>query len=71
MGPPIEIPAEVTRVEIRNPNHHLLAAEWTAAHVTVIPRNFSRQLEFAIPAASPGGAPAEFTLRYTVGDIVP
>jgi len=70
-GPSIEIPAEITLLEIQTPNHHALVVEWTSARVTIVPRNFSAQLEFAIAAPSPGGAPAEFTLRYTVGEVVP
>jgi hypothetical protein len=70
-GPPIAIPAEVTRIEIQAPNRHVFTVQWTSAHATIIPRNFSAQVEFAIPAPVPSAAPAEFKMRYTVGDSVP
>jgi hypothetical protein len=70
-GPPIAIPSGIARLEIRTPNRHVLAVEWTSAQATIVPKNFSAQLEFAIPAPPPGAVPAEFILRYTVGDLQP
>jgi Glycosyl hydrolases family 35 len=70
-GKPIMIPAEITRLEIRTSGHSTLAVEWTAARATIVPKNFSAQVEFALPAPLPGDAPAEFTLRYTVGEAGP
>jgi hypothetical protein len=70
-GPRIEIPAEVTKIDIQAPNRHVFTLQWTSAHATIIPRNFSAQLEFTIPAPAPGAAPVEFKMQYTVGDSVP
>ena len=70
-GDPIVIPAEITRLEIRTSGRRTLIVEWTSAHAIIVPKNFSAQVEFAIPAPPPGGAPAEFTLRYTAGEPGP
>lgn len=70
-GQPVIIPAEITRLEIHSTGRTTLTVEWTSARATIVPRNFSAQVEFAIPAPLPGGAPAEFTLRYTVGEPGP
>jgi hypothetical protein len=70
-GKPIRIPAEITRLEIRTSGRSTLRVDWTAARAIIVPRNFSAQVEFALPAPLPGDAPAEFTLRYTVGEAGP
>jgi hypothetical protein len=70
-GEPVMIPAEITRLEIHSSGRTALTVEWTSARATIVPRNFSAQVEFAIPAPLPGVAPAEFTLRYTVGEPGP
>jgi hypothetical protein len=70
-GEPVIIPAEITRLEIRSSGRTTLTVEWTSARATMVPRNFSAQVEFTIPAPLPGAAPAEFTLRYTVGEPSP
>jgi hypothetical protein len=70
-GEPIMIPAEITRLEIHSTGRTTLTVEWAFARATIVPRDFSAQVEFAIPAPSPGTAPAEFTLRYTVGEPGP
>jgi len=62
------IPAEISHLEIQTSGRRTLTVEWTSAHANIVPRNFSAQVEFAIPAPPPGAAPAEFTLRYTVGE---
>jgi hypothetical protein len=66
-GEPILIPADITRIEIQTTARRTLTVEWTSARAIIVPRNFSAQVEFAIPAPMRGAAPAEFTLRYTVG----
>jgi hypothetical protein len=71
LGEPVIIPAEITRLEIHSSGRTTLTVEWTSAHATIVHRNFSAQVEFAIPAPLPGAAPAEFTLRYTVGEPAP
>jgi hypothetical protein len=68
---PIMIPAEITRLQIQTSGRRTLTVEWTSARAIIVPRNFSAQVEFAIPAPPPGVAPAEFTLRYTVGEPGP
>jgi hypothetical protein len=70
-GEPVMIPSEITRLEIHSTGRTTLTVEWTSARATIVPRNFSAQVEFAIPAPLPGAAPAEFTLRYTVGEPGP
>jgi hypothetical protein len=70
-GKPIVIPPEIVRLEVRTSGRSALAVEWMGVHATIVPRNFSAQIEFALPAPLPGAAPAEFTLRYTVGDAKP
>jgi hypothetical protein len=70
-GEPIAIPAEITRLEIQTSGRHTLTVEWTSARAIIVPKNFSAQVEFALPAPLPGAAPAEFTLRYTVGESGP
>ena len=70
-GEPVTIPAEITRLEIQSAGRRTLTVEWTSAHANIVPRNFSAQVEFAIPAPPPGAAPTEFTLRYTVGEPGP
>jgi hypothetical protein len=70
-GEPIMIPAEITRLEIHSSGRTTLTVEWTSARAMIVPRSFSAQVEFAIPAPWPGTAPAEFTLRYTVGEPGP
>jgi hypothetical protein len=68
---PIVIPAEITRLEIQTSGRHTLTVEWTSAHAMIVPKNFSAQVEFALPAPPPGAAPVEFTLRYTIGESGP
>ena len=70
-GEPVIIPAKITRLEIHSTGRTTLTVEWTSARATIVPRNFSAQVEFAIPAPLPGAAPAEFTLRYIVGEPGP
>jgi hypothetical protein len=68
---PIAIPAEITHLEIRAPGRRTFTVEWTSARAIILPKNFSAQVEFALPAPQPGAAPTEFTLRYTVGEPGP
>jgi hypothetical protein len=70
-GGPIVIPAEITRLEIRCAGRSTLTVEWTSAHAIIVPKIFSAQIKFALPAPAPGAAPVEFTLRYTVGASEP
>ena len=70
-GDPIMIPAEITRLQIQTSGRRTLTVDWTSAQAIIVPKNFSAQVEFAIPAPPPGGATAEFTLRYTVGEPGP
>jgi hypothetical protein len=67
-GNPIPIPAEITRLEFQTPGRSTLIVEWSGVHATIVPKNFSAQVEFVLPAPVPGSAPSEFTLRYTVGE---
>jgi hypothetical protein len=67
-GEPIVIPAEIMRLEIQTSGRHTLTVEWTSAHAMIVPKNFSAQVEFALPAPRPDAAPVEFTLRYTIGE---
>jgi hypothetical protein len=67
-GNPIPIPAEMTRLEFQTPGRSTLIVEWSGVHATIVPKQFSAQLEFVLPAPLPGSAPSEFTLRYTVGE---
>jgi hypothetical protein len=66
-GEPIIVPSEISRLEILTSGRQTLTVDWTAARASIVPRNFSAQVEFSIPAPPAGAAPAEFTLRYTVG----
>ena len=68
-GAPIVIPAEITRLEIQTSGRSSLIVEWSGVHATIVPRTFSAQVDFVLPALQPGAAPSEFTLRYTVGDL--
>jgi hypothetical protein len=70
-GEPIALPAGISRLEIQTSGRHILTLEWTSVRATIVPKNFSAQVEFAVPAPSPGAAPAEFSLRYTVGESGP
>src|SRR5467141_2891402 len=70
-GGPIAIPAEITRLQIRSSGRSTLTVEWTSAHAVIVPKIFSAQIKFALPAPAPGAAPVEFTLRYTVGASEP
>jgi hypothetical protein len=70
-GKPIVIPPEIMRFEIQTSGRSTLTVEWTGVHATIVPKNFSAQVEFALPTPLPGAAPAEFTLRYTVGEPGP
>jgi hypothetical protein len=65
---PIVVPAEITRLEIQTSGRSSLIVEWSGVHATIIPRTFSAQVDFVLPALLPGAAPSEFTLRYTVGE---
>ncbi|MCU1341828.1 MAG: exo-beta-D-glucosaminidase [Candidatus Acidoferrum typicum] len=68
-GKPIVIPPEVTRLEVQTSGRSMLTVEWTGVHATIVPKQFSAQVEFILPAPIPGTAPSEFTLRYTVGEL--
>jgi hypothetical protein len=70
-GAPVLIPAEITRLEIDSAAHQPFMVEWTSVRVRIIPGKYSAQIEFGLPLLPPGAAPAEFTLRYTVGESKP
>jgi hypothetical protein len=70
-GGPILVPAEITRLEIDSPAHQPFTVEWTNVRASIVPGNYSAQVEFALPLPPPGAALAEFTLRYTVGESKP
>jgi hypothetical protein len=67
-GKPVVIPVGITRLEVQTSGRSTLTVEWTGVNATIVPKNFSAQVEFALPAPLPGSAPSEFTLRYTVGE---
>jgi hypothetical protein len=62
------IPVGITRLEVQTFGRSTLTVEWTGVNATIVPKTFSAQVEFALPAPLPGSAPSEFTLRYTVGE---
>jgi hypothetical protein len=70
-GEPILIPPEIMQLEIQTPGRRAFTIDWTSAHAVILPKNFSAQVQFAIAAPPAGAAPAEFTLRYTVGGLGP
>ena len=67
-GKPIVVPAEIARLEVQTSGRSTLTVEWTGVNATILPKNFSARIEFILPAPLPGSAPAEFSLRYTVGE---
>jgi hypothetical protein len=64
LGPPLEAPPGVSRLEIRTPGHATLDFEWTTGAATLVMKSDSALLEVAVPLAA--DLPAETTLRYTV-----
>jgi len=69
-GGQIAIPAEIARLEIQTTGRSTLTVEWTSAQAIIVPKIFSAEIKFALPAP-PGAPPVEFTLRYTVGESGP
>src|SRR5882672_11076858 len=69
-GGQITIPAEIARLEIQTTGRSTLTVEWTSAQVIIVPKIYSAEIKFALPAP-PGAPPVEFTLRYTVGESGP
>jgi hypothetical protein len=67
-GAPIRVPIEITRLEVQTSGRSTVLVEWSGVQVTIVPKNFSAQVEFVLPAPVPGSAPSEFTLRYTAGE---
>jgi hypothetical protein len=67
-GKPVVIPVGITRLEVQTSGRSTLTVEWTGVNASIVPKKFSAQVQFALPAPLPGSAPSEFTLRYTVGE---
>ena len=67
-GAPISVPDGVTRLEVTSPGRHPLAMEWASGRAVIVPRTFSADVNFVVPVPKSSEAPAEFTLRYTVGN---
>jgi hypothetical protein len=67
-GKPVVIPVGITHLEVQTSGRSTLTVEWTGVNASIVPKKFSAQVQFALPAPLPGSAPSEFTLRYTVGE---
>lgn len=67
-GPVLTVPAEVTRLEIRQGRRPGLALEWPGAgtQLTLEPRNHAMRLRFLFPALDPGGAAAAYRIEFIV-----
>ena len=69
-GPPLTLPAEMTRLEIRQARGPGLALEWPEAHVgtrlALEPRNHSMRLRFMFSPLTPGGAAATYRIEFIV-----
>src|SRR5579872_416140 len=67
-GRPIVIPAGITRLEVQTSGRSKLTVEWNGVNAIIVPKLFSAQAEFILPAPLPGKEPSMFSLRYTVGE---
>jgi len=69
-GPALPLPAEVTRLEIRQARGPRLALEWPGAgagtRLTLEPRNHTMRLRFVFPPLTPGGVAAVYRIEFFV-----
>jgi hypothetical protein len=66
-GMPIAIPDGVARIEIHYLGRQPLIVEWSSGRAVILPKEFSAEVNFAVPIPASSEPPGEFTLRYTVG----
>ncbi|HMD31197.1 MAG TPA: hypothetical protein VKG84_04750, partial [Candidatus Acidoferrales bacterium] len=69
-GPSIALPAEATRLQIRQPRRPALALDWSGApegtRLALEPQLHTMLLRLSLPPLDPGGAAAAFRIEFSV-----
>ncbi len=65
-GSTLTLPEGVRSLAVRTPGGHMLLFEWSAGALSVDMKNYSALLQVAFPPLGPGGASAEYAIRFLV-----